>query len=62
MTKIIKYERISPAVLANRIESLGVFCVYSEIDEDTFSISVLQAGQGRPFPYEKIEAILREYS
>jgi hypothetical protein len=61
MIKVIEYAKVSPAVLANRIEALGVFCMYNDIDEDYFSISVVQAGQGCPFPSAEIEAILQKY-
>jgi len=40
-TVLIKYERISPAVLANRIErDFACMTIYREVDDDTFELSV----------------------
>lgn len=62
MTKVIEYASVSPAVLDSAISALGVFCTWTDIDEDRFSFSVCSYGPGAPFPMSKIKAILDKYS
>lgn len=56
-TVIIAYERISPAVLANRIEkAFDCLCNWHDIDEDFFEFSVFYCKD-----LEMLEDVLAEY-
>ena len=61
MTRVIEYATISPAVLDSEISALGVFCLWTEVDEDRFEFSVCSYGPGAPFPWARIKAILDRY-
>ena len=61
MTKVIEYASVSPAVLDSIVSALGVFCTWSEIDEDRFEFSVCSYGHGAPYPIAKIQEILNRY-
>ena len=56
-TVIISYERISPAVLANRIErGFECLCSWRDIDEDFFEFSVWYCKD-----LDMLEDVLAEY-
>ena len=56
-TVIISYERISPVVLANRIErGFECLCVWRDINEDFFELSVFYCED-----LDMLEDVLAEY-
>jgi len=56
-TVLIKYETISPVVLANKIEHVfACMTIYREVDEDTFELSVFDCTD-----LAMLENLLAEY-
>ena len=61
MTKVIEYASVSPAVLDSIVSALGVFCTWSEVDEDRFEFTVCSYGHGAPYPMAKIQEYLNSF-
>ena len=56
-TMILDYAKISPAVLANRIErDFNCFCFYHDVNEDRFSFTVTECND-----LKAVNGILKAY-